>query len=163
MLYRYFSILSATVLVLCGLQVPGFINQYEQRVSAHLLEVRDSLSRFQEIANRHHEGSLEALIDHHRQSGDPTFVSEADVIAALYERYRRFSGELTALETSLLGRVTHIAVAADRDLVEETATHYLWIITLNRESIVCAAVALIVGIVLLDLVRGLVLIAIRRA
>lgn len=162
MLYRYLSILIAAFLVVLGLQIPGFVNQYEQRVSAHLLEVEDNLARFQEIADRYHQGSLDALITHHRQSGDPTFVSEADAIAALYERYRRFSAELAELEASLIGRVIHVAFASDPELMEETVTHYTWVITLNRESAVCAALSSIVGIMLLDLVRGVILITVRR-
>ncbi|MBD3649377.1 MAG: DUF2937 family protein, partial [Pseudomonadales bacterium] len=56
MVYRYFSIILASLLLLTGLQVPSFVDQYEKRVDAHLLEVTENLRGFQEIADEYYGG-----------------------------------------------------------------------------------------------------------
>lgn len=162
MLYRYFSILLACTLVIVGLQIPAFIDQYQHRLSAHLNEVANNLAGFQRIADEYHGGSLPALIEKHRQSVEPTFSSEAAVIADMYDRFVRFGAALARLETSLAGRIYEVAVNPDREIFEETASNYTYTVTLNTDSAICAGVLLISGILLSDLIRFLCLRPFRR-
>jgi hypothetical protein len=162
MLYRYVSIILASALLLVGLQVPGFIDQYTQRVSAHLIEVKRNLSGFQTIADLHHGGSLERLIEKHRQSTDATFYAEGDVIADLYARYTYLNAELAQLDTSLPRRIRYILLDADRELLRETADHYTYTIDLTWDAAVCGAFVLVFGIVLFDLLALLAAALMRR-
>lgn len=157
MLYRYFSILLACTLVVVGLQIPAFIDQYQHRLSAHLNEVATNLAGFQRIADEHHRGSLPALIEMHRQSAEPTFSSEAAVIEEMYDRFVRFSTALARLEASLAGRIYQVAINPDREIFEETASNYTYTVTLNTDSAICAGVLLLSGILLSDLLRFLCL------
>lgn len=163
MIYRYFSILLALAVTLGGIQLPGFINQYENRVSAHLLEVRANLAGFQAIADRRHSGSLPALIEHHRNSSDATFREEADVITMMVSRHDRFQAQLNGLDGSLFDRISHLLFAADTQLIQETSEAYTWTVTFNREALICGIISLVIGLGLSDLIRLLVPFAFRRS
>jgi hypothetical protein len=85
-IYRDFLILVACVALLLGIQVPSFVDQYEKRLDAHFIEVKNNLRGFQEIADKFHGGSLEALIAKHEASEDRTFKDEARPIRNMYEK-----------------------------------------------------------------------------
>jgi len=132
---------------LLGVQVPNFVDQYEKRIDAHYLEVNENFKGFQEIADRFHNGSMEALIKKHEASGDSTFMAEAEPLRKIFERKIRFERELQALQTSLFGKVTHVAMAGDQEIIEETYRNYSPSLPLNTSSIVSGisiALALII-------------------
>ncbi len=162
MLYRYFSIALALAMTLGGLQLPGYLDQYNHRANAHLIEVQKNLSGFQEIADRHHDGSLEALIARHRASSDTVFREEADAISAMVTRRVLFQTEIKAMQGTLMDRVIHLALRADPELRAETTLHYTWTITLNESALVCGGIALVVGVALSDLLRLLLILLFRR-
>lgn len=162
MIYRYFSILLASMLLLAGLQVPSFVDQYEKRVDAHLTEVTQNLRGFQEIADKYYNGSIEALIEKHEASADLTFKLEAKPIGAMYKRYKIFKREKERLDTNLFNQVRYIALQGDETLLRETVNTYTYTITLNEESALSGAIALIVGLLTADLVKGGVSAGVRR-
>ena len=162
MIYRYLAIVVALAATLAGLQVPGFIQQYEQRAEAHLAEVSANLSGFQKIADRRHGGSIEALIAHHARSTDATFRDEAEVIGSMIDRRNTFQKQVAGLSGSLSGQVAFLAGQADRELVSETIDGYRWVITLDRESLICGGIALVIGLGLSDGARLLLLALFRR-
>ena len=75
MLRSYLRLILFTCGLLLGVQIPGLINDYSQRVEAHLLESREGLKGFQQTAQRFFNGDLEALVRHYRSSDDPVSVS----------------------------------------------------------------------------------------
>ncbi|MDC0601963.1 DUF2937 family protein, partial [Aliiglaciecola sp.] len=72
--------------VLVGVQVPGFISQYEQRVDAHLIEAKQNLQGFQFTADRYFNGDMKKLIAHYRASDDEVFIQDANSIESIYSR-----------------------------------------------------------------------------
>jgi len=58
----YLRLILFAVGLLAGVQVPGFIDQYAQRVSAHQIEVATDFRGFQQVADQYFGGSVEALI-----------------------------------------------------------------------------------------------------
>lgn len=162
MIYRYCCIVIACVLLLTGLQVPAFVDQYEKRLDAHLIEVTANLRGFQEIADEYYEGSIDALIKKHESSTDLTFQLEAKPIADMYNRYRKFLREKEQLDTNLVYQIVHIVHGADNELLEETINSYTYTITLNKESVISGAVLLIVGLLIADLLSFSVSAGIRR-
>ncbi len=121
--------------LLFGVQAPGFVDQYEKRVNAHYLEVNENFKGFQDIANRFHGGNIESLIKKHEGSGDSTFNAEAEPLRRIFERKIRFERELQAMQTSLVGKVKHIAIAGDRETVQETWNNYSVNFPLNTPAI----------------------------
>lgn len=162
MIYRYFCIILACFLLLAGLQVPAFVDQYEKRVDAHLIEVTENLRGFQEIADDYYEGSIEALIAKHQASNDLTFQLEAKPIGDMYDRYLAFKKEKDRLDTNLINQLVHIVYGADNELLEETINSYTYTITLDKESVISGAVLLIVGLLIADLLSFSVSAGIRR-
>lgn len=134
--------------LLFGVQLPNFVDQYQKRLDAHLIEVQTNLQPFQDIANQFHGGKIEALIAKHEQSPDPTFHAEGEAIRKLYRRYQRFANERDQLQVELPWQLAFIATRADRALVDETRRSYSFALLLDRKAVlsgvvVMAAVALI--------------------
>ena len=153
MLANYLRLMVFAFGLLAGIQVPGFVDQYAKRVSAHEIEAVRALSGFQETANKYFDGSLEALITHHATSTDSAFQSEAKNIQQLYDRARALKVELAALSGSLLGRILHVAFRPDREILGETRTEYSYTVPLDPPAIVSG---ILIGALLAMLVDALV-------
>jgi hypothetical protein len=124
MFRSYLRLLLFTFGLLVGVQIPGLINDYTQRVEAHLLESREGLN-----------GDLQALVRHYRASDDPVFNSDADSIDSLVARNRLLEEEWQTLQRPWLVRTWHVLVAADPALREETLKGYSYQILLAPEAI----------------------------
>jgi len=140
-LYRYFLILIACAALLFGIQIPNFVDQYEKRLDAHFIEVENNLRGYQEIADRHYDGSVAALIKKHEESEDRADREEAEPIRNIYERYLRFKDERRSLATGLVGKVAFIIAKRDRELLDETYMHYSFTIPLNQSAVLSGAVS----------------------
>jgi len=142
--------------LLIGIQLPNFVDQYEKRLDAHLIEVSTNLKPFQDIANQFHNGSMEELILKHKRSDDLTFNAEGDAIDKMYKRFQRFSSEQAQLQTALPQQLVFIATRADRELVDETRRNYSFGLLLNSEAVITGAVLMLIVVVILELVAALV-------
>ena len=152
-IYRYFLIVIACISILLGIQIPSFVDQYEKRLDAHFIEVKNNLRGFQEIADRYHGGSLEALIKKHEQSEDKTFNAEGKPIRNMYERYVRFKDEKTALETHLAGKVAYIVAHKDQEILDETRTSYSYTIPLNKSAVYSGFVSAAAVVLVFELLK----------
>jgi hypothetical protein len=127
--------------LLAGVQVPGFIDQYAKRVSAHQIEVETDFRGFQETADHYFAGSVEALIAHHAASSDPPFREEGAAIQAMYQRLLALRAELAALHAPLIAQLLHVALRANREILAETRTAYSYTVPLNPTAIACGVAA----------------------
>lgn len=155
LLSRFFLLLMASGALLLGIQVPGFVDQYEKRVDAHFIEVSTNLKSFQDIADRFHGGSIEALIEKHERSTDKTFHAEGDAIRKMHDRFLRFQNEKIQLQASLPNQLLWIAKGADRELLLETRQNYSFGILLNREALIAGFSCMIAVVILLELLASL--------
>jgi hypothetical protein len=106
--------------IIAGGCVPSFIAQYEQRLGGRLEQVERDLAPFQEIANRSHGGSLQALVQYHLQSTDPTFHDEGRAIQAMLDAVAYLKDALHSLNTDLFHQAAYLAVHYDRQTIEQT-------------------------------------------
>lgn len=134
MFRSYLRLLLFACGLLVGVQVPGLINDYTQRVEAHLLESREGLKGFNQTAQRFFNGDLQALVRHYRASEDPVFNSDADSIDSLVNRNHLLEQEWQTLQRPWLVRTWHVLVAADPALREETLKGYSYQILLAPEA-----------------------------
>jgi hypothetical protein len=134
----YLRLILFAVGLLAGVQVPGFIDQYAQRVSAHQIEVATDFRGFQQVADQYFGGSVEALIAHHAASADPPFQQEGRVIRAMYDRLRTLNAELAALRAPLIAQILHVALRPNREILSETRAAYSYTVPLNPSAILCA-------------------------
>lgn len=135
MFRSYLRLLLFTFGLLVGVQIPGLITDYSQRVEAHLLESREGLKGFKQTAERFFKGDLEALVRHYRSSDDPVFNSDANSIESLQIRNRLLENEWALLQGPWLSRTWHVLVGADPALREETLKGYSYQILLAPEAI----------------------------
>ncbi|MDN7139317.1 DUF2937 family protein [Pseudomonas sp. JQ170] len=135
MFRSYLRLLLFTFGLLVGVQVPGLINDYSQRVEAKLLESREGLKGFEDTARRFFNGDLQALVRHYRSSDDPVFNSDANSIDSLLIRNRLLEREWQILQGPWLERTWHVLVQADSQLREETLKGYSYQILLAPEAL----------------------------
>jgi hypothetical protein len=110
--------------LLAGMQVPSYLDQYEKRVDAHLLEVTYNLSGFQETANQMFDGDMEALIAYYEDSDDRVFVQDANSIRSIYNRYLLLTREQFAASAPWYGSAFHMLFSADPELRAEALSGY---------------------------------------
>lgn len=155
MLYRYLFVAIACIALLIGIQVPNFLTQYQQRLDAQLTEVTENLAGFQQIADRHFNGDLEALINHHQTSTDTIFKEEAIPLRAMYNRWQRFLAEQQALQVSYPEQLFHLLVSADEEIRNATWQNYSYAVPLTTRALITGAVVTVTVLVLLDIIIGL--------
>ncbi len=137
LLKEYTIRLVFTAGILFGVQVPNFIDQYTQKISAHYLEAAENFSGFQATADKFHGGDVNALIERHESSNDAVFQSEAAPIKEIHSRILAFASELKSLNTNLFGKIFHVAFKSDRSVVKETVSEYSATVPLNTDAIIC--------------------------
>ena len=152
-LYRLLLILAACAALLLGVQAPNFVDQYEKRLDAHLLEVQSNLKAYQDIADQFFGGSIAALIDKHERSADEVFMAEAKPIRIIFDRWQRFTNEQRSLDTGLTGKLFHIAYEGDRELVRETLAAYTFTVPLNGSALACGLTVMIMVVLIIELIR----------
>lgn len=121
--------------LLVGVQLPGFVEDYAQRVDAHRSEARLSLENFQKTARQFFKGDLDALVAHYRASEDPVFRSDAASLDGLIARTRLLEREWQIMQGPWFLRTGHVVFAADADLRRETWAGYRFQVLLAPEAI----------------------------
>ncbi|MBB2495117.1 DUF2937 family protein [Aquipseudomonas ullengensis] len=121
--------------LLIGVQVPGFIDDYSKRVTAHRDESEQSLLGFRQTARQFFAGDLNALVAHYRASTDDVMRSDADSIAHLVERNSLMEAEWLAMQGPWYAQVWHLASDADQALLQETYDAYSYQILLAPQAI----------------------------
>ncbi|HDS1756993.1 MULTISPECIES: DUF2937 family protein [unclassified Pseudomonas] len=135
MFRSYLRLLLFTFGLLAGIQVPGLVKDYSQRVEAHLFESRQALDGFKQTAERFFKGDLQALVRHYRSSDDVVFNSDANSIESLLIRNQVLENEWQALQGSWVSRTWHVLVQPDPQMREETLKAYSYQILLVPEAI----------------------------
>jgi len=155
MLRAYLRLVVFAVGLLAGVQVPGFVDQYAKRVSAHYLEVQRNFAGFQRTADQYFGGSVDALITHHSSSSDAVFRDEAKTIATMYARLTSLSAELEAMRGSPLARLMHVATNANREILQETVDAYSYTVPLDAPAVLYGVcIALLLSLVIETIVVG---------
>lgn len=152
---RFLLLLCGSCALLVGIQVPGFVDQYEKRIDAHFVEVQTNLKPFQDIADKFHGGSLDALIRKHEASPDQSFRAEGDAIRKIEQRFQLLQREKIALQTSLPRQVVHMATEADRGLIEEARRDYSFTVLLNQVSLISGLIFAVGVVLCLELILGI--------
>jgi hypothetical protein len=156
MLIDYLRLVLFAAALLAGVQVPGFIDQYAKRVSAHEIEVATDFRAFQDTADRYFGGRVDALIAHHAASADAPFRDEAAAIATMYQRLLALRAELAALRGPLVAQLLHVVLRPDRAILAETRAAYSYTVPLNPSAIACGlAAGTLAALCVEGLLRGL--------
>ncbi len=110
--------------LLIGGIFPSYLIQYRQRLGGLVDQIQLDLQPFQEIADRYHNGSLDALIKHHLNSSDPTFYAEGFAIQQMTDSRQHLSEAYAALDGSLIHQMGYLATNIDERLFQSTWTDF---------------------------------------
>lgn len=154
-LVRYILIAVACVAMLAGMQLPNLADQYEKRVDASLREIQLNFEPFQRIANQHTNGSIESLVQLHRQSAIAPFQAEGEVIDRMNKRRLRLQAQHDAMQGHLYERLWHMWMFADPDLREQTLLQYTPAAPLTKESLIAGGVVALSVLMLLEIAMAL--------
>jgi hypothetical protein len=123
--------------------VPGFIQQYRQRVGGRLDQVQIDLAPFQEIARRYHDGDMDKLVRHHLASTDPTFHAEGEALQAMMTSLSRLQSMVEGLSGSIWQQIGYLLRRYDGAIGAATWQDHVPTFSLDPGSVV---VALTVGV-----------------
>ena len=137
--------------LLLGIQVPSFMDQYQQRIDAHFREVSINITGFQDTADQLFSGDLESLITYYRESNDEVFQRDADSIRLIVDRYNRITTEQTALQGNMAASAWHIAFVSDREFFNEAMEQYSYTVPLNSIAIQWGLVLAVLSTLAIDL------------
>jgi hypothetical protein len=118
--------------------MPGFIQQYRQRVGGRLDQVQLDLAPFQEIARRYHGGDMDALVRHHLASTDPTFHAEGQALQAMLSSLSRLQAMAEGLAGTLWQQICYLLRAYDRGIGAATWRDHVPTFALEPDSLLLA-------------------------
>lgn len=140
--------------LLVGVQVPGFVDQYEKRVSARLDEAKQNLAGFQFTADRYFSGSIEQLISHYKASDDVIFQQDALSIQSIYSRVNLLQQETQLLSGNQVSQAWHVLVKSNAQLMDETIKSYSYSVLLNPFALVWGICGALILALILDIFIG---------
>lgn len=158
MVREYIRLMVFAAGLLAGVQLPGFVDQYAKRVDAHYLEAKQNFAGFQQTADRHFRGDVEAMIAHHGRSNDVVFQEDGDSIRALWQRVQLLAAEQAAMQQAFPLRAVHALFAANAELMAETRLNYTYVVPLTQDAVLAGvltgfALAMLAELLLLTLAR----------
>lgn len=147
--------------LLAGVQIPGLIDLYYQRLDARLQQANLSLAPFQGTADQHFGGDLSALIQHYRASQDPVFTQDATSLQLLVSQQQRLQQESTFQDAPWYRQLSHLLLQPDPQLWQDTLHNYSYVVPLKQAAIFCGLSAGVLAALLGDLLLGIVLLPFR--
>lgn len=146
--------------LLFGVQGPNFVDQYEKRIDAHLIEARSQLGGFLDIADRMYGGDIQKLIAQHAESGDEAFRAEQGVLTDNFERLQRFEVAKDTLDAPFAWKVIYTLFFPERETFRETVQNYTAAFPLTTVAILCGLagalfVCIVFELVLWSLIGGI--------
>jgi len=121
------SIIFITVFVsgfFAGGLFPSFSTQYHLRLQAQYDQVSIDLAPFEEIARQYHGGSLDALVQHHLDSTDPTFHAEGEAIQLMINSQAQLAESKAAAEAPYVDQLIYFYRHADETIAQTTMASF---------------------------------------
>lgn len=142
--------------LLVGVQVPGFMQSYTERVAAQRDESAQSLSGFKQTAEHFFAGDLQALLAHYQDHQDPVIRSDAASLAHLLRRADLLESQWQAMQGPWYQQALHLLTRADAELLAQTRAAYRYQVRLAPEAIAWGlSLALVLAWLIEALVRAL--------
>lgn len=124
---------------LLGMQIPAFLASYRQRIDGQLNEAVQTMSSYQEIADRNHDGDIQKLVDNFLISSDASSREVGLLLLEARDRVEALQFKISALsDGSLLQQIWHFVRYWDSESVQSTWALYQPTILLNGEALACA-------------------------
>ena len=141
--------------VLVGIQVPAFVGQYGDQLTARVAESKRSLDAFRDDAERYFGGDMNALIAHYGANVDPVFQAGGKSIGAVVERHRYLASALSSFRKSWYSPYLHVLLNPVEEIRRTIWNSYDYRITLDGAAILFGLLTGLLGTVTLDLLAFL--------
>lgn len=107
------------------LQLPHFIEQYTQRMGGYASSQTEQIKEYQNIANQHFNGNLDAYITRLEQNTDPAIAESAHQISQRITKTQQIQKELSVFESKPLWyQVPYFITHLRMDLANGTAQNF---------------------------------------
>ncbi|MFT6919954.1 MAG: hypothetical protein ACJA2G_002600 [Cognaticolwellia sp.] len=148
-----------TLTFILGVQLPEFIQQYQQRLAGQLAEANSQLNQFESIAQQHFDGSLTTMITRYKDNTEASIISTGELIERLSVRVEYLASHLTQItQADYLNSLYQFIWHLDQEMARGTAEHFSMAIPLELNAIATGA-TLAIGVLLL---KELMLLTIKR-
>lgn len=146
-----------TTIAVAGLQIPGLLNAYLQRLGGHLDEARLQLAQWQQLAQQHYAGDIDAMIASYQSSLDPAIRASGELVFTLAQRVEQLQSALLGLQDKpLWEQMGRLPLHLDLQIAGASWQNYQWTVPLDLTAIGLAAlVALIITGTLKGVLRAL--------
>lgn len=124
-----------------GAQLPKFMADQRQWLAGRLEQARLDLAAFQDIAERFHGGSLEALAEHHLASTDATFHAEGVVIQRLAAQAEELAQAQRALYGGLHEQFGWLVTHFDLSHAQTAWQHYRFGVEFTSDALIAGLIA----------------------
>lgn len=151
---HYLTLVLFAAGLLFGVQAPNFVDQYEKRIDAHLIEAKAQLAGYFKIADKLYNGDLNGLIQKHARSDTEAFRAENQILIANYDRLQRFELAHGALNSPLVGKVIHVLFFPEKDVLKETIHNYTAAFPMTTDAILCGLAGAVILCVFFELIYG---------
>lgn len=129
-----------------AMQLPGFIQQYSQRIAGHLDEAKYQLNNYQLIADQHYQGDLLLMVNRYQINSDPGIRSSGDLIMNLIDRITYLSEQVEhLLHGDYFYKIFFFVKEIDFSIARATLTDYQLTVPLHFNAIVTGLVFAIVA------------------
>lgn len=141
-----------TITFILGVQLPEFMQQYQQRLAGHLSEAQLQLSQFEAIAQQHFEGSVVTMISRYKENNEASIVSTGELIENLMMRTQYLTRHLEELiADDYLQSVYRFILHIDRQIAAGTAEQFAMAIPLTLPALATGATLAISSLILKEL------------
>lgn len=134
-IFEYLKLSLFVTAILIGIQVPGFVDQYGKNLAARAAESQQSISAFQDDANKYFNGDLHKLIKHYQQQQDPIFIDGGNSIDELVARNEFLNNALSAFKQNFYSPYLHVFVQPIAEVRQHVWQQYDYTLVLNGPSI----------------------------
>ncbi|MFT5635635.1 MAG: hypothetical protein ACI89T_001089 [Cognaticolwellia sp.] len=141
-----------TVTFILGVQLPEFMQQYQQRLAGHLAESSSQLDQFEVIALQHFDGSLMTMITHYKENTEASIISTGELIERLSVRVDYLASHLEQItQPDYLNRVYQFIWHLDQQIAQGTAEHFSMAIPLELNAIATGGILAISALLMKEL------------
>ena len=161
-IFDYLKIVVLLIGVLVGIQVPGFVDQYGKNLASRVSESDNSISRFQNDADKYFSGDIDKLIQHYRTTSDPVIASGGESIESLFVRNRSLLNAYEEFTKSTYSSYYHVTTNPVQEIMSDTWQRYTHSVVLNSQAIIAGIICAVTILVLFELLIFLLVLPARK-
>lgn len=146
-----------TAIFILGVQLPEFMQQYQQRLAGHLAEAQSQLNQFEIIAQQHFDGSIITMVTRYKNNSEAAIVSTGELIERLSLRVEYLSTHLAQItQSDYLHNVYLFIWHLDNEIAKGTAEHFSMAIPLELNAIATGGTLAITALILKTITVNLI-------